>query len=134
MTVSQPTIEDLASTYVEFAHSNDESLQWSSHAITDLWLEKDWEQMWSVLQAIAALPRDINDKALALIAAGILEDLLSKNGAEYVDRIITLAASSSRFARMLTGVWRSDIEANVWERVVQFCRTVPNPIDGEYRY
>ena len=73
-------------------------------------------------------------KVPAVVAAGMLEDLLKNAGEEYIDRVETLARDNATFGRMLTGVWPSSIPSGAWERVVGFCRSFPDPLDQPYRY
>jgi hypothetical protein len=129
-----PSISDLASAYVAYLQSKDEALQWSSFEVLDLCLEGPWDRLWQLVQALALLPDEPDPVVLATIAAGPLEDLLAKAGPEYISAVESLALTTPRAARMLTGVWRSSIAPDVWDRVVRFCRKVPNPLDGTYAY
>jgi len=129
-----PSISELASTYVAYLCTKDESLEQASFDVIDLSIEGPWESLWQLVQALALLPDEADPEVLATIAAGPLEDLLDKAGPEYIDAVEELARRNPRAARMLTGVWPSSIEPVVWQRVVAFCRKVPNPIDEPYAY
>jgi hypothetical protein len=129
-----PTIPEIAAAYIEYCRTQNPELDWASFAEADLWLEERWDDLWKLVESIALFGEEIDDETLATLAAGPVEDLLSKRGAEYIDRVEALARKNSRMAKLLTGVWQSSIEPEVWNRVVQFCRTVSNPIDGTYRY
>ncbi len=129
-----PSIANLAKTYVAYLHSDDAALQWASDEVMDLSMEGPWERLWQLIQAIVALPDEPELEVLAYIAAGPLEDLLDKAGPDYISAVEELARSNARAARMLTGVWQSSMHPAVWQRVVTFCRNVPDPIDGVYRY
>ena len=125
---------ELATAYVGYLGTADEDLGWSNSWAFDLCLDGRWPDVWRVLQAIQELPEPVPDKVLAVVAAGMLEDLLKNAGAEYIDRVENLAQGSATFGRMLTGVWPSSIPSAVWERVVRFCRSFPEPLDQPYRY
>jgi len=125
---------EIAAAYVEYLRSHDPALQWSFDAAVDYWLEERWDDLWELVKAISVLPQDIDDKTFATVSAGALEDLLDKAGPAYIEQVLDFAGQTPRLGRMLTGVWPSSIEPEVWARVVEFCRKVPNPIDGTYRY
>ncbi|WP_425492566.1 DUF6869 domain-containing protein [Lysobacter changpingensis] len=129
----QGPVNEVAAAYIAALASGDEDAQARSIPI-DYWLDSRWDDIWLLLQAISELPGEIDNLTLATVAAGPLEDLLSKAPASYADQVLTAAYRSPRMARMLTGVWRSSIAPETWERVVEFCRKVPEPIDGTYRY
>ena len=131
----EPSIIALAAAYVEALCSKEKAaLQQASSEVLDLCMDGPWDQLWQLVQALALLPDESDPVVLATIAAGPLEDLLAKAGPEYIAAVEDLARSTPRAARMLTGVWPSSIEPAVWDRVVTFCRTVPNPLDGIYAY
>jgi hypothetical protein len=130
----EPSITELASAYVEYLSTKDKTLQQASFDVIGLSLWGPWDRLWQLVQALALLPEEPSPMVLATIAAGPLEDLLDKAGPEYIAAVEDLALSTPRAARMLTGVWRSSIDPQVWDRVVAFCRTVPDPIDGTYGY
>jgi hypothetical protein len=63
--------------------------------------------------------RPLTDKQIAVLAAGWLEDLLSRHGAEFIDRIENEARVYRAFRHLLGGVWRSSISDPVWQRVLK---------------
>jgi len=73
------------------------------------------ELLWRFI--VAAYQRDPTDKVVAVLAAGPVEDLLAKHGAEFIDRVVELARKDPKFNYVLGGVWRSSIADDVWERV-----------------
>ena len=130
----EPSITELASAYVAYLSSKDEALQHVSFEVMDLCMDGPWDKLWQLVQAIALLHDEPDPVVLATIAAGPLEDLLDKAGQDYIAAIEDFAERTPRAARMLTGVWPSSIESEVWNRVTAFCRKVPDPIDGIYYY
>ena len=85
-----------------------------------MWLigleDDDPDRAWDCLVLAAEDDRFSKDN-LGLLAAGLLEDLLSKRGQDYIGRVEQLALSSPRFAWMLGGVWRAQMSDDVWRRV-----------------
>lgn len=77
------------------------------------------------LQLVAALVRAAEtDDDLALVGAGPLEDLLTRNGAVLVDDIDDLARRDLQFAQALTGVWWSADDAGP-EVTIRLGRWIP---------
>jgi len=60
------------------------------------------------------------DEALAAVAAGPLESLLSDHGESIIERIEGAAAADPRFRLCLAGVWRTDgMSDALWARIVR---------------
>ena len=102
------------------------------HDIATLWIVAEgdhcqaWEKLcdlvlnepenaWVVIEEIAA--QNISDKTVGGLAAGPLEDLLVLHGKSFIDRIESKAKSNSKFSHILAGVWRSNIDLEVWKRI-----------------
>jgi hypothetical protein len=126
--------KEFAQLYVEYFEKHDSSLEDYSMLLIDLEVQENWSQVWLALNEIVKLESKISDSTLATIAAGPLESLLNSAGKEYIEDILSLAQTSSIFAKMLTGVWESEIDKEIWDKVVNFCRTVKQPIDEVYGY
>jgi hypothetical protein len=58
-----------------------------------------------------------DDSILENLAAGPLEDLLSRNGPLVIDSIIKFSRENEIFKPVLLYVWRNSISAEVWERI-----------------
>jgi hypothetical protein len=71
-------------------------------------------QQWQFILAAVA---HAADEELGHIAAGPLEHLLGKHGAEYIGEVERRAAADPKFARMLAGVWKYMMTDDVWARV-----------------
>lgn len=82
--------------------------------------ETGWEL---ILELIAAAPDDF---ILANVAAGPLEDLLTKWPDQFVDRAEVQARRDLKFRRCLTGVW--GLSAAVRARLVKFTSTIKDPL------
>ncbi len=51
------------------------------------------------------------------LAAGPLEDLLVRHGADFIDKVELEAQRSIFFRSLLGGVWKNAIQVDVWKRV-----------------
>jgi len=128
------TNAEIAAAYLAHAKDQSEASRWAIYSVMDMTLEDRWDDLWEVILAMSRDPADVDVGALAIVAAGPVEDLICKAGPAYIDRILHEAKFNSRFGRLLTGVWLQRAEPAVRERVVTFCRAFADPIDGEYRF
>jgi hypothetical protein len=77
--------------------------------------DNDPESAWQIIGLIYELePSDI---ILANVAAGPLEDLLTKHGRSFIDRIESLAVQNPVFRRLLGAVWKNQIAEDIWVRI-----------------
>jgi len=74
------------------------------------------ERAWKCILFAARDPR-FSDLHIGVMAAGVLEDLLSYDGAAFIDRAEEEVSKNRRFALMLGGVWRFQMSDYVWSRV-----------------
>jgi len=72
------------------------------------------EHQWRFILAAIAYA---SDEELGDIAAGPVEHLLGKYGAEYIGEVEQRAEADPKFARMLAGVWQYMMTDEVWARV-----------------
>lgn len=85
------------------------------------WHEFDWavqdypELAWQAI--VTALEQPRMEAHLGLLAAGPLEDLLSKHGPAFIDRVEALARADPKFAWVLGGVWQHTMPESLWLRV-----------------
>ncbi len=74
------------------------------------------EAAWQIIERLWSL--DQTDRMLALIAAGPLEDLLCRHGADFIERIEQLAVQDSVIRKMLGAVWgQNRMAEDVWQRL-----------------
>ena len=73
--------------------------------------EHAWQAILGAMENPAAKPY------LGVLAAGPLEDLLSRHGPAFIERVETEARSSPDFAWMLGGVWKHTMPEEIWLRV-----------------
>ena len=79
---------------------------------------------WDFLLDLLAASPD-GDSVLGHIAAGPLEGLLGRFGAEVIERVEAEAGRSPKFRRALGGVWRHQMSDAVWARVRAIQTTAP---------
>jgi hypothetical protein len=81
----------------------------------DRWQSENHEMLWKFILAI--FKRDLPDIVIANLAAGPVEELLSRFGEDYIDRVESLARSDPKFNYVLGGVWQLFMTNDIWERV-----------------
>lgn len=90
---------------------------------TTSWVSGDLDELVKnepilALEIIIELITHANSiQTLAYIAAGLLEDLLNKHSYKIIEKIETKAAESQRFRLCLSGVWKTKIPDDIWERL-----------------
>ena len=92
-----------------------ESNWWAVSQVIDWSLERQGERLWEFITA--AYKRDLSDKVISSLAAGPLEDLLAKQGPEFIERVEELARKDPQFNYLLGGVWRNTMTDEIWQRV-----------------
>lgn len=86
-------------------------------------VRRDPEAGWAlILELVAAAP---DDKLLANVAAGPLEDLLTRDPHGFIERVELEAHRDPKFRRCLTGVW--GLPASIQELVLKYTVTVTDP-------
>ena len=88
---------------------------WAISEVIDWALDGDGDRLWQFI--LEAHQRDLSDKVIGNLAAGPLEDLLAKRGADFIDRVEELARKDPKFNYLLGGVWRNSMTDDVWKRV-----------------
>ena len=110
------TDEDLVAGYlasIEEGGGNTPSF-WAYEEVTEL-IGTDPERAWRL--TVALVRQSDNDRALAAVAAGPLEDLLAWSGAQFIDRAETLALSELKFREALAVIYTSRLEPEIRLRV-----------------
>ena len=81
-----------------------------------LWVIEDNPEMaWEAILIALHDPR--GKSHIGVLAAGPLEDLLSRHGLAFIGRVEAKAKSDPTFAALLSGVWRNNMSEEVWARV-----------------
>jgi hypothetical protein len=88
---------------------------WADDEFDDL-VRREPEEAWKGVLGVLGATSD--ELTLSTLAAGPLEDLISRHGHAFIARIEEAAARDSKFKELLHGVWRTG-EPAIWERVVR---------------
>lgn len=88
---------------------------WALEQVMNWSLDKEPEKLWQFV--LTAYKRNFSDRVLSVLAAGPLEDLLARHGADYIEQVERLAETDEKFNLLLGGVWRNSITDEVWNRV-----------------
>lgn len=112
--------EKLARGFVTFTYAKEGSAEyedyfWAFDAFAEMCLSDPGPAWHAILKAVEI---DSGPKILGALSAGPLEDLLVANGHAVIEAIEDSARVNPQIAALLGGVWKSDIEEDVWRRVV----------------
>ena len=111
-------LEAWAAAYIEFQRepnrSETDPLWWAVEKFRsrDVNAEDCWR---AILQILCANPPQ---NVIAVLAAGPLENLLVRHGAQFIDRVEQESRENAEFRYLLGGVWSSSIPWAVWHRVI----------------
>jgi len=97
--------------------SNGDDLHWAVEYVMDMAYKSHYDELWSFIKHTNQ--QDIPQKISSILAAGALEELLSKTGENYIDEIEELARKDPKFNYLLGGVWQNATSAEVWKRVLK---------------
>ena len=110
-------IETMANTWIDIKSSN-------STAESEL----DWELPYEnpdkcldvILKILGQIDPNPKNKLFSALAVGPLEDLLHENGNKVIDRIDEVARKNPNFKKLLNGVWYSEVDESIQERLSQY--------------
>jgi hypothetical protein len=114
------TTADLADAWIRYWKAPKGSVEqfensWATDVSTDLFFDGKSEELWRLILLIHE--RDQSVKIQQVLSAGPIEDLLSRFGEHYIDRIEEKASKDLAFAKLLGGVWKSEMSDEVWSRL-----------------
>ena len=112
--------DELVDAYLRYKERKDEDL-WAFEEMDNLVKEKPLEAQEIIIKLITKAP---DDKTLAFIAAGPLEDLLVHHGEKVIDWAEENTRQNNKFAKALSCVWKNNIKDGVWERIVKLRKPV----------
>lgn len=99
----------------DIAESNgNETHAWAWDEEFDLKYENP-ELLWKLILEIHS--RDKDASSVEVLSAGPMEDLLSMHGAKFIEKVEKQAKQDRSFAFLLGGVWKSDINEEIWKRI-----------------
>ena len=121
-----PQKEDLVSGWIDFHKAEQNSVEyeesfWSFMLMEDLVEDFPYDALEVILLIV---DRDQSDSTMGSVAAGPIEDLLTKHGPKVIDRIEREARRNKHFNHALGGVWQSSSLSEVWSRVEAVRHTV----------
>ena len=99
------------------------SLFWAFDEMVDLVRDKPFDAFEVILEILRITDEE---RILANLAAGPLEELLVEHGPEMIERILALAKSDSdpKFRDLLQGVWGNSIEKVVWKQIERLYESI----------
>ena len=111
---------DLASEYLAYAkaamgRASANSRQWAFDEM-NRFVREEPELAWPMI--VEMVRRSTDDRILAFVAAGPLEDLIGLHGSTFIGRIETVARDDPRFRTALSGVW-ADVPADIEQRLAR---------------
>ena len=108
--------EGLMREYIAYGEAapGEENWGWASDRMYSL-LEALPELAWELI--VEMIDRAPSDASLGFIAASPLEELLSKDGPAFIDRVEKRAAENRQFGRALAMLRRLGMTEDVWQRV-----------------
>lgn len=87
---------------------------WAFDDMVDMVRETPFDALETILEILKITDEE---RVLANLAAGPLEDLLVTHGKTVINEIIDLVKSEPKFRDLLQGVWGNSIDEAVWGRI-----------------
>lgn len=100
--------------YIEYGETEDPEWGWASDRMYSV-LENVPELAWDLI--VELIERAPSDNSLSFFAAGPLEELLSKYGAQFIERVEQRTESNAKFRRAVGMLRRLGMTDDVWDRV-----------------
>lgn len=119
MDVEETSIDRIVDAWIKMHEAEEESEEyfnnfWAVEKVDDF-IQYDPGSSWEVI--LSVLEKNVSPRALGVLAAGPLEDLLSEHGEGFIDRVELEARKNETFKNLLGGVWQNDMSDEVWTRV-----------------
>jgi hypothetical protein len=100
--------------FIEYGEAENPDWGWASDRMYSM-LDGAPEVAWEII--VELVDRAPSEDSLSYFAAGPLEDLLSRNGPDFIDRVESRAATHERFRRAVGMLRRLGMTDDVWGRV-----------------
>lgn len=112
-------LRKVAEGWIKMHHSSEDSAEykdnfWAYSRLSDL-CDNEPEKCFEVIGMIRSI--DGSDVILSNLAAGPLEDLLSKHGELFIDRIEKATETDIQLRKLLGAVWQNSISDSIWKRL-----------------
>jgi len=111
--------EDLARAYIASLQTESKSEQWQAlfwtHQRVNYLTKYLPHKAWRVILLIWSMDQSIT--TMQNLSAGMIEDLLTKNGMKMIALVEAEARRDPSFASLLGGVWRNRMTDEVWSRL-----------------
>jgi hypothetical protein len=118
--VTEEALDNLADAWIRHHHAprgSEEQSEafWAIEEEHDLFFDGKSEELWRLILKIHE--RDHSIAIQQVLSAGPIENLLSKFGEQYIERVEDKARNDPMFAKVLGGVWQSDMSDEIWVRL-----------------
>jgi hypothetical protein len=110
--------------FIEYGEAENPDWGWASDRMYSI-LDGAPEVAWELI--VELVDRAPSDGSLGFFAAGPLEELLSKDGPDFIDRVEGRAARNERFRRAVGMLRRLGMADDVWGRVQAIASRRPGP-------
>lgn len=113
------TDDDIVDAWIALQYAERGSVSYDqnfwAHMSLDEVIDGNRERCWKIIGEIKS--RDGSDFILSNLAAGPVEDLLSRYGEDVIERVENDAKRDGRLKFLLGLVWKNNIPDDVWERI-----------------
>jgi hypothetical protein len=118
--LTEEDLNKLADAWIRFYHAPrnskaQEETAWATTEELDLLFDGKSEELWQVILKIHE--RDQSIAIRQVLSAGPIENLLSRFGELYIERIEEKARQDPAFAKVLGGVWKDQMSDEIWSRL-----------------
>jgi hypothetical protein len=118
--VTEEDLNKLADAWVRHRQAPNDSEEysetfWAMEEESDLFFDGKSEELWRLILKIHE--RDHSIAVQQVLSAGPIENLLSEFGEQYIARVEDKARNDPAFAKVLGGVWQSNMSDEIWARL-----------------
>ena len=118
--MTEEDLNNLANAWIHHWHApkgSEEQFEtsWATTEEMELLFDDRSEELWQLIVKIHE--RDQSIAIQQVLSAGPIENLLSKFGEQYIERVEHKARKDPAFAKVLGGVWQSDMPDEIWTRL-----------------
>jgi hypothetical protein len=122
--------ESAAAALAEWSRTQSEQTSWAFEDATTLAFEERWDDLWWLTLRALDLIAFEERAAIAVLAAGSLENLVRYAADVVEERIVAEIRRDPKFRRAMTGVWARKERADFWSRITPLLSEYPtDPID-----